>query len=142
MGFSDVREKKGFHVFDFKNRTLEFIENPRKLFYTFDYYESKANNLDYAQFKNAFVKIFVKEKTKPALFEKYLDKFYEAGVSELAVSEETSANPDLVAVDIHKDTLQLLHEEITTIEDKSINKALLADIVNMAYNSALSKEEE
>ena len=142
MGFSDVWEKKGFHVFDFKNRTLEFIENPRKLFYTFDYYESKANNLNYSEFKNAFVKIFIKEKTKPALFEKYIDKFYEAGVSELAVSENESTNPELVAVDIHKDTLQLLHEEITSIEDKSINKTMLAEIINMAYNSALSKEEE
>jgi hypothetical protein len=71
-----------------------------------------------------------------------LDKFYEAGVAELAVAEEVSTNPDLVAVDIHKDTLQLLHEEIETIEEKSINKTLLAEIINISYNSALSKEEE
>jgi hypothetical protein len=45
-------------------------------------------------------------------------------------------------VDIHKDTLQLLHEEINTITEKSIDKKQLADIVNTAYNSALSKEEE
>ena len=76
------------------------------------------------------------------MFEKYLDKFYEAGVAELIVSEDVSTNPELVAVDIHKDTLQLLHEEIDTITEKSINKNLLASIINTAYNSALSKEEE
>ena len=88
------------------------------------------------------MKIFIKEKTKQNLFEKYLDKFYEAGVAELVVAEDVTANPELVAVDIHKDTLQLLHEEIDTIQESSVNKTMLAEIINTAYNSALSKDEE
>jgi len=142
MAFSDVWEPKGFHVFDFAERTLEFIENPRKIFYTLDYNEDAPEKLDYSKFKDTFVKIFVKNRTKSNLFEKYLDKFYEAGVIELAVTEEVSANPETVAVDIHKDTLQLLHEEIDTISEKSIDKNVLANIINTAYNSALSKDEE
>jgi hypothetical protein len=51
-------------------------------------------------------------------------------------------NNELVAVDIHKDTLQLLHEELETINEKSVNKNTLAEIINSAYNSALSKDEE
>jgi len=142
MGFSDVWEEKGFHVFDFQNRTLAFVKNPRKLFYTIDYDEENKEKLDYTKFKDCYVKIFIKNKTKQPLFEKFLDKFYEAGVAELAVAEEVSANPELVAVDIHKDTLQLLHEEIESINENSIQKSLLAEIVNTAYNSALSKDEE
>jgi len=142
MSFSDVWEKKGFHVFDFQNRTLEFIENTNKLFYTLDYDENIKQSLEFDSFKDRYVKIFIKNKTKQPLFEKFLDKFYEAGVAELAVAEEVSSNPETVAVDIHKDTLQLLHEEIGTITEKSIDKKQLADIVNMAYNSALSKDEE
>lgn len=142
MAFSDVEEPKGFHVFDFKERTLEFIENPRKLFYTFDYYESKPEKIDYENLKDCYVKIFIKERTKAAPFEKYMDKFYEAGVAELAVTEEVATNPETVAVDIHKDTLELLHEEITGLDDKSIDKNMLASIINTAYNSALSKDEE
>lgn len=142
MAFSDVDEKKGFHVFDFQERTLEFIENSKKLFYKIDYHEDNKQKLDFDQFKNRYVKIVIKHKTKQPLFEKYLDKFYEAGVAELVVSEEVSANPELVSVDIHKDTLQLLHEEIDTITDKSIDKNHLATIINNAYNNALSKEEE
>lgn len=142
MAFSDVWEEKGFHVFDFKNRTLEFIQNPERIFYTLDYYEESTEKLNYEQYKDKYVKIFIKSKTKQPLFEKYLDKFYEAGVAELAVAEDVTVNSELVAVDIHKDTLQLLHEEIDTINDKSINKTALATIINTAYNSALSKEEE
>jgi DNA repair exonuclease SbcCD nuclease subunit len=142
MSFSDVWEKKGFHVFDFQERNLEFVENPKKLFYTLDYDEDKKEILDYISYKDCYVKIFIKKKTKQAMFEKYLDKFYEAGVAELAVAEEVSTNPETIAVDIHKDTLQLLHEEINTITEKSIDKKQLADIINTAYNSALSKEEE
>lgn len=142
MGYSDASEHKGFHVFDFQDRTLTFVKNPKKLYYTLDYYEDAKEKPNFELFKNCYVKIFIKNKTKQALFEKYLDKFYEAGVAELIVSEDVSTNPELVAVDIHKDTLQLLHEEIDTITEKSINKNLLASIINTAYNSALSKEEE
>ena len=142
MGYSDASENKGFHIFDFQDRTLTFIKNPKKLYYTLDYYEDAKEKPNFELFKNCYVKIFIKNKTKQALFEKYLDKFYEAGVAELIVSEDVSTNPELVAVDIHKDTLQLLHEEIDTITEKSINKNLLASIINTAYNSALSKEEE
>ena len=62
--------------------------------------------------------------------------------SELAVTEEVTANPELVAVDVHKDTLELLHEEIQTVNEQSIDKQMLAKIINEAYNSALSKDEE
>lgn len=142
MAFSDVDEEKGFHVFDFSSRTLSFVKNTKKLFYTFDYYEDAPQNLDYAAFKDCYVKIFIKKRTKAPAFEKYIDKFYEAGVAELAVTDEITTNPELVAVDVHKDTLQLLHEELNLINDKSINKNRLAKIVDEAYNTALSKDEE
>jgi len=142
MAFSDVKEEKGFHVFDFGERTLSFIKNTKKLFYTFDYNEDNQQEINFENFKDCFVKIFVKKRTKAPAFEKYLDKFYEAGVAELAVTEEVSTNPELVAVDIHKDTLQLLHEELQCINDKSIDKNKLAKIVDEAYNMALSKDEE
>ena len=142
MAYSDVWEEKGFHVFDFKNRTLEFVQNPEKLFYTLDYNEDSTEKLNYAEYKDKYVKIFIKNKTKQNQFEKYIDKFYEAGVAELQIAEEVSSNPELVAVDIHKDTLQLLHEELETINEKSVNKNTLAEIINSAYNSALSKDEE
>lgn len=140
--FSDVDEKKGFHVFDFQTRELLFIVNPQKIFYTIDYDEDDNKKLDYNKYKNCFVKIFIKNMTKQQLFEKYLDKFYDVGVAELSVAEHATTNPELVAVDIHKDTLQLLHEEVETLEDKTIDKNLLASIINTAYNMALSKEEE
>lgn len=142
MGFSDVWEKKGFHVFDFQNRSLEFVQNPRKLFYTLDYYENSKEKIDFTHYKDKYVKIFIKEKTKQVLFEKYLDKFYEAGVVELAVADEVTTNSEIAAVDIHKDTLQLLHEEIGSINEQSIDKNALAEIINTAYNRALSKDEE
>jgi DNA repair exonuclease SbcCD nuclease subunit len=142
MAYSDVWEEKGFHVFDFKNRTLDFIQSTEKLFYTFDYNEDEIPKLNYEDFKDKYVKIFIKKRTKQNQFEKFMDKFYEAGVAELQIAEEVTANPELVAVDIHKDTLQLLHEELDTITEASINKNMLAEIINSAYNSALSKDEE
>ena len=137
MSYSDVWEKKGFHVFDFATRELEFIENPRKLFYTLDYNEDEKQNLDYDLYKNAFVKIFVKKKTKPTQFEKYVDKFYEIGVAELTITEENGQEKEVLAVDIEKDTLQLLYEEINLIEER-VDKNYLHDIITTTYQAALT----
>lgn len=137
MSYSDVWEKKGFHVFDFAKRDLEFVENPRKLFYTLDYNEDEKLNLNYEDYKNSFVKIFVKNKTKPAQFEKFVDKFYEIGVAELAITEDNGVEKETMAVDVQKDTLQLLYEEITQIEEK-VDKNYLHDIITSTYQSALA----
>jgi calcineurin-like phosphoesterase family protein len=136
MAFSDVWEKKGFHVFDFATRELEFIENPMKLFYTIDYNEDEKLKLDYETYKDSYVKIFVKKKTKPLPFEKFIDKFYEAGVADLSISEEVPQTTEALDIDIEKDTLQLLYEEINNIEEK-LDKNFLHDIITTTYQTAL-----
>ena len=141
MAYSDVWEKKGFHVFDFASRELEFIENPRKLFYTLDYDEDQKQNLDYKQYKDSYVKIFVKNKTKPALFEKFVDKFYEVGVAELNITEDNGVDKETISVDIQKDTLQLLYEEINLITEK-VDKNYLHDIITTTYQSALAGDTD
>lgn len=137
MAYSDVWEKKGFHTFDFATRELEFIENPKRLFYTLDYDESKPFPKDYLQYQNAYVKIFVKNKTKPAQFEKFVDKFYEIGVAELTITEDNGVEKEQLAIDIQKDTLQLLYEEIASIQEK-VDKNYLHDIITTTYQTALA----
>lgn len=137
MSFSDVWEKKGFHTFDFEKRELEFIENPEKMFYTFDYNEDEKQNLKHEDYTNKYVKIFVKKKTKNNLFEKYVDKFYDAGVAELAIAEEIPQDNTVMAVDVEKDTLQLLYEEANGVQEK-VDKLFLHDIITTTYQAALS----
>jgi calcineurin-like phosphoesterase family protein len=137
MSFSDVWEKKGFHVFDFKTRELQFIENPEKIFFTIDYNEDEKINLNFETYKNSFVKIFVKKRTKNNLFEKFIDKFYEVGVAELAIAEETQQEKTELDIDIEKDTLQLLYEEVNLIEEK-VDKNMLHDIITTTYQTALA----
>jgi UDP-2,3-diacylglucosamine pyrophosphatase LpxH len=136
MAFSDVWEKKGFHTFDFDTRELQFIENPDKLFYTIDYNEDEKPNLNFSEFNNKYVKIFVKKKTKGNLFEKFVDKFYDAGVAELAIAEEIVQDTKDIPIDVEKDTLQLLYEEANAIEEK-VDKNFLHDIITTTYQSAV-----
>ena len=137
MAFSDVWEKKGFHVFDFASRQLEFIENPHKLFFTLDYNEDEIPDLDINSFKDTFVKIFVKKKTKPAKFEKFIDQFHEIGVAELAIAEEVAQEKNDIDIDIEKDTLQLLYEEANALKE-NLDKNFLHDIITTTYQTALA----
>lgn len=137
MAYSDVKETKGFHVFDFEKRELHFVENLYKLFYTFDYNEDEKLNIEFEKLKDCFVKVFIKKKTKPAQFEKFVDKFYEVGVAELAITEESVADKEPLAVDVEKDTLHLLYEEVNAIEEK-VDKNYLHDIITTTYQTALA----
>jgi hypothetical protein len=59
------------------------------------------------------------------------------GVTELAITEETVSDKEVVAVDIEKDTLQLLYEEVNLIEEK-VDKNYLHDIITTTYQNALA----
>jgi UDP-2,3-diacylglucosamine pyrophosphatase LpxH len=137
MAFSDVWEKKGFHVFDFATRELQFIENPRKLFFTLDYNEDQDVKINPEEYKDTFVKIFIKKKTKPAKFEKFIDQFYNAGVAELAIAEEPIQEKTDLDIDIEKDTLQLLYEEANALTE-NLDKNFLHDIITTTYQNALA----
>lgn len=140
LSFSDVWETKGFHVLDHDTLDLEFIENPERIFYTIDYDEDNPEVLDYPKYKDCFVKIFIKKHTKAPAFEKFMDKFYEVGTAELSITEVLTPSADTVAVDIHKDTLQLLHEELDAIQDVSVDRKRLTAIMDAAYDHALNEE--
>lgn len=137
MAYSDVYEKKGFHVFDFDKRELNFVQNQERLFYTFDYNEDEKQDIPFDKLKDCFVKIFVKKKTKPAQFEKFIDKFYEIGVAELNITEETIADKEPLAVDVEKDTLHLLHEEVNALTE-NVDKNYLHEIITTTYQNALT----
>ena len=71
FGCSDLKEKKGFHVLDTETRTLEFIENPNKLFHFLYYddektdYDEIINKMDFDDFKNILMEYMVSHSFSP-----------------------------------------------------------------------------
>ncbi len=118
--FSDLGSTKGFHVFDTETREMEFIENPCSMFHKFLYDDLKNDydtTKDRSQYKNTYVKIVVVNKTKPYIFERFIDAFYDAGVANLSIVEDFGVDDGLVEVlDLELDTMTLIENEIDSIE--------------------------
>ncbi len=118
--FSDLGVTKGFHVFDTETREMEFIENPFEMFHKFQYDDLKNDydtTKDRSQYRNRYVKIIVINKTKPYIFDRFIDAFYDAGVANLSIIEDYGVDDGLAdEINLELDTMTLISNEIDSME--------------------------
>ena len=145
--FSDLGEQKGFHIFDTETRRLEFVPNPDKMFHSMEYDDKQEGvavaGLDsptfYDHLNGSYIKLYVKNKTQPYAFDRFLDKLYESGVESVTIVEEApmeDVNEDDV-IDMAQDTVTLIYNEIDDMEDVE-DKGKLKKIIRDLYMESLS----
>ena len=141
--FADLNETKGFHVLDTQTREVEYIENPLKMFHTTTYNDTDGpidlKSIDFSQFSNGYVKIFVECKKHPYSFDQYMDSMYEAGVSKLTVVDDVEDSHYLEeeVVNLAQDTVSLINSEIDGMEEVQ-NKDKMKRIIKDLYMESLS----
>ena len=136
----DLNIKKGFHVFDTETRNVTFIENPIKMFHAIDYDDTDSEKIeewiktyDFGEYKDGHIKVFVRYKRSPYLFDRFLDKLYNAQVTNVTIIEDMTQEEidDDDVVDMSKDTLTLIMHEIegmSELEDTSKLKKIIKDL--------------
>ena len=114
MTFADVDERKGFHVFDTETRKVCFVENPYKMFYRLIYDDTNKMEIpDFSRYEKSYVKLVVKNKKNPKLFDKYIGKLYDVCPHEVNIIEEYElADPSTDDIDITQDTLSIIYGDI------------------------------
>jgi len=146
MTWSDYDDPRGFHVFDTKTRELKYVENPNKIFHKVFYNDSDLKiedilETDVSQYNKCILKVIVKNKSNPHLFDVFVDKLEKAGVADLQIVDD-HLNLNLeVDDDILKDaedTLSLLNKYASQItKDKSKE---LKNLLQELYSEALMME--
>ena len=145
MNWSDYDGKRGFHIFDTETREMEFIKNPYRLFHKISYDDSNLTiediaNLETSNLTNAFIKVIVKNKENPYLFDLFLDRLTGAGASDIKVVED-HMNFDIIneeeLVDEAQDTMTILKQYIENMQVKS-NKQKIERVLRELYNEAIS----
>jgi len=134
--WNDVNDTRGFHIFD--TETLEHmpIDNPYKIFYNVYYEDTDYQTFDTREYENKIVKVIVRKKTDTKKFEKFIDKLYSSGVSELKVVENFAIQESEEFEPFEsEDTLSILNRYIQEAEislDKSIIKKMIDEIYQEA----------
>lgn len=143
LTWSDYDDPRGFHVFDCACGSLEFITNPYRMFHKF-FYDDEAkpagwlDEIDYAQYSNAHVKVIVTKKTDFLAFDTFIHNLQNAGPAELKIIEDFSEFEESV-IDEElleaEDTLTLLNGYIDSIATE-VNKDELKRIMRELYIEA------
>ena len=134
----DYGDKKGFHVLDTDTGELEFVRNPYDIFLQINYDDSQSDDDSPLHFpedklKGRYIRVVVEKKTKPYLFEKFIDRLYTAQTHGVTVIEDFYPEEEKgsIEIDLGEDTLTLINKEIDTlgnVENKERLKSLIRDL--------------
>ena len=145
MDWSDYGGHRGFHIFDTETRQMEFVANPFSCFHKFDYADEDLTvddieAIDVSHLENTFIKVIVKERTQPYLFDMWLDKLTSSGASDVKVIEDHTTLEEFDDddfIDEAQDTLTLMSvfiDRIGTSHDKDKVDQYLREL----YQEAIS----
>lgn len=141
MFFSDINQRKGFHLLDMKTRSMKFIENPKKMFHTFQYDEKTAQEEiesgSIEQFRNKFVKLMVYERGNPKIFDDYVSGLVGVGAVLSVVDGVVDVKTDEDPVDMNRSTLELIQDAVDGLQGVK-NPSKLKTIIKDLYAESLT----
>ena len=134
--FADANETKGFHVLDTETKELDFIENKNKIFYILNSEDINSTD-DFSYLEHKYIKLIVSTKTDKKTVDAIVSKIENSNPYDLNVLEDfTSASLDTTCVDLSKDTITIINEEIDNLEN-DVNKNLLKKLTRELFLEAL-----
>jgi DNA repair exonuclease SbcCD nuclease subunit len=122
MTWADHDVPKGFHILDTETLTIDFIENPYKLFKKIYYDDTNGDpEFDSSTIDNSYVKVIVQNKTNPVWFEKFIDRLNKTNAANVIVVEEPLFRAESHAQDGNfevEDTLTFITKYIKNSDQK------------------------
>lgn len=147
MTWSDFNDPKGFYILDTNTRELTFIENPYTMFNRVFYDDLNKEMYDvvvddFSKYTDTIVKVIVKNKTNPYMFDMFIEKLQKAEPFDMQVVEDhlnLNLEDDSSIVSQAEDTLTILSSYVDHLE-LPVDKARLERLMRTLYNEALSME--
>ena len=136
MFWNDVKDTRGFHIFDTKTIEHTPVNNPYRLFYNLYYEDTNYKLFDTREYKDKIIKVVVKKKTDQKQFEKFIDKLYNSGIQDLKIIENfvLTESADF-EVEETENTIGILNRYIDESEFEG-DKTLIKGILQKIYTEA------
>lgn len=140
--WSDYDDPKGFHIFDTKDRSLTFIQNPHRMFKKVWYDDSEPlQDVDFSEYTGCIVKLIVKNKSNLYTFDKFVENLVNANPLEMQIVEDhlnITLVDDETIVDEAESTIEIFKRYIDDISE--IDKKKLENTIVDLYNEAVAIE--
>ena len=146
MNWSDYDGRRGFHILDTETREMEFIENPYKVFHKISYDDADMTvedvaHLDTSLLTDTFLKVIVKSKNNPYIYDLFLDRLQQSGAADIKVVEDhmnLDSIDDSELVDEAQDTLTIIGKYIDSVET-NVSKDRVTRLVQELYTEAMNQ---
>jgi DNA repair exonuclease SbcCD nuclease subunit len=149
LTWQDYDDDRGFHIFDFDKRDLQFFVNPNRMFHRISYDDksesiTELNNKDLSAYKDTYVKVVVVNKTNPYLFDKFMTNLYAVNPIDVTIAEDFTdltegVNDDMI--DQAEDTLTIIKNYVSSINEETLDSTKLNSIITELYVEALNTEQ-
>jgi DNA repair exonuclease SbcCD nuclease subunit len=141
--WSDYDDPRGFALFDTVEGSLEYHDNPFRIFHKIYYDDSTfegvndIRNYDFNPIIGGVVKLIVTKKTDYKLFDSFVDKLYLNNLLDLKIIEDFSEFEDeALGDDINlEDTMTLLKEYVDVVET-DLDKQKIKNLLQTLYLEA------
>lgn len=141
--WNDYGEDKGYHFFE--NGEFRFIKNEFETFYRFVYDDRNdvaglAKSVKSTDLKDKYIKVIVKSKKKPRVFEAFINLIETQAPADLNILDETNfvrEVQDGETSDAFTDTLSVIQNYINVDMETDLSKDKLFANMAMLYNDAL-----
>jgi len=139
MFWNDVKDTRGFHIFDTETVEHTPVNNPFRMFYNIYYEDTPYQTFDTREYEDKIVKVIVRKKSNTKKFEKFIDKLYSSNVAELKVVENFEfagwGNKDSYDNIESEDTLSILNRYVEESE-VDLNKSTIQKLLQEIYQEA------
>lgn len=149
--WSDYNDPRGFHIFDTESGHLEFIQNPNSMFHRIEYDDTEDYTIERLldsgilnKIPDKYVKLVVKKKENPFIFDGFLEEIHKAQPYNLSIIHEISSatlTEGEEPVDTTKDILSILIEAIQNLKMQPKVQFDLINVVSSLYTEAIDASQ-
>ena len=143
LTWQDYNDPRGFHLFDLSARKLEFFANPYTMFARVEYDDKEVEpiEIDSLDLKDKYVKLIVVNKTDYYKFDKFIQKLYNKGCSDIKIVEDMSEFQEgEIGEEINlEDTVSVLSHFIDSVET-DVDKEQIKTFMKSLYTEAVNIE--
>lgn len=133
--WNDVEDPRGFHIFDTETFEHRAINNPYKMFKVINYTDELAKNYDYSDCSEKIIKVVVKSKKIPGLFEKFVENLDKTECHEVKIVESIRELEEVEYDGEIEDTVSLLNKYVEDY-DTELNKSAIRTLIQEVYKEA------
>ena len=144
MTWSDYNDDRGFHVFDTETKDLTYVKNPYIMFHKVFFDDVGVDDIpDFTYLKDTYVKVIVKNKNNPYVFDLFMDKLNAAEPVHVQVVED-NLNLDVGDegdfIDEAEDTMTIVKKYIEGLSLNDAQTKNVSSMFNDLYQEVLSAE--